>query len=236
MPLSDLFETLLQGPLMLLYGGVFHALVAKLHGVGFAIVGFSVALNAVVLPLYLQMERAGRATAAKRAAMDREIARMKAHFSGRELYFYVTTVHRHFGYRPISVVFGSFDLYLQIFMFITVYRFLSGLGETAGVGFLGIPDLSRPDGILAGWNLLPFLMTAANIASALAYSADRKRRTSAVLLAGLFLVLLYDSPAALLLYWTTNNLLSLARNLVSGRLATLGPTLGARLTAALERP
>src|SRR5690606_39467197 len=82
-----------------------------------------------------------------------------------------------------------------------------------GVAFGSIPTLSEPDGLLWGFNLLPLLMTAANAASAFLRSNDRRQRLQAAVLAALFLALLYSSPSALLVYWTTNNFVSLIRNL-----------------------
>jgi membrane protein insertase Oxa1/YidC/SpoIIIJ len=120
-------------------------------------------------------------------------------------------------------------------VFLTVFRYLSGLEEVAGQGFGPIADLSRPDGLLGGVHLLPLLMTAINAASAYYYVDDRNKRLQAWALAVVFLVLLYRSPAALVLYWTTNNLFSLVRNLAGRqggqpRLPSLGPIL-ARLSA-----
>lgn len=236
MSLTALPDLLVTGPLEVLYGGLFDTLAEDLGSPGLGILAFSLVLNAVVLPLYIQMERAGREAKARRAEMDKEIDRIKRHFKGRERYFYVTTIHRHYGYRPISVVFGSLDLYLQVFLFVTVYHWLAGVETIRGVAFAGIPDLAQPDGLLAGVNLLPLLMTAANVASAAAYSADRTRLRNAVLLALLFLVLLYSAPSALVLYWTMNNVVSLLRNLVARALERRHPDLGARLAAAAEAP
>ncbi len=239
MPVMDTLELVFITPLMTLYRWLFDLLVEGLGSRPWSIVAFAVVLNLILLPLYVQMERGGRQAAARRAAMDKEIARIKAHFKGRERYYYVTTIHRHFGFKPISVVFGSFDLYLQVLVFVTVYHFLSDV-KFGGWRLMGISHLNRPDGLLWGANLLPFVMTAANIVSAVLYSADAKRRRNAILLALLFLVLLYDSPAALLVYWTTNNLISLVRNvfarLFTGSGAGFGAGFGARLTEAMGKP
>jgi membrane protein insertase Oxa1/YidC/SpoIIIJ len=84
-----------------------------------------------------------------------------------------------------------------------------------GKALLGIPDLSRPDGMLLGINLLPLLMTVINLSAAFLTPEYRlKDKLQAILIATLFLALLYGSPSALLVYWTMNNLIFLIRTVI----------------------
>ncbi len=206
-------DSIFLQPLMDLYSLVFAALPASL-GAGWRMVLFSVVIDLVLMQVYHQMEQHSRKTNAAKAAVAREVARLKQHFRGRERYFYIRTVYRQHGYRPLAVVLGSADLFVQILVFATVFRFLSGLGALQGVPFGPIPDLSEPDRLLWGANLLPLLMTAINALSVLTYVDNRTRRVQGWALAVLFLVLLYASPSGLVLYWTTNNLFSLIRNVL----------------------
>lgn len=232
MSVTDLLALLFVQPLLLVYGEVFGAIQSVVPDAGWDVVAFSGVLNLCLLPVYYQMERAGREGAVDRAALEVEVARMKRHYRGRERYFYVRTVHRVFHHRPISAVFRSADLFLQILVFATVYRFLSANGSLRGASFLGIGDLARPDGLLGGVNVLPIAMTLLNVGSALLYGSDKAKRRNAFLLAAVFLALLYRSPAGLVLYWTSNNLFSLVRNLVERKLA---PRLPAEVRRAWAR-
>lgn len=207
----ELLDILFLQPLMVLYRIVFDF--PGWLGAGGRIIVFSIVLNLVLAPIYREMEQRGRQDREKRERVARDVARMKAHFSGRERYFYIRAVHRQYRYHPIQALFSSADLLVQVFAFATVYRFLSGLDELHGASFGHIGDLSQPDGLLAGLNLLPLLMTAINMASVYYYVNDRGRRVQAVGLSLVFLVLLYASPAGLVLYWTMNNFWSLVRNM-----------------------
>ncbi|MBQ7561747.1 MAG: sulfatase-like hydrolase/transferase, partial [Synergistaceae bacterium] len=83
-----------------------------------------------------------------------------------------------------------------------------------GVSFFGIKDLSKPDALLAGINILPILMTFFNILATLTTKKFTKReRVQAFVIAALFLVMLYNAPSALLIYWTTNNFIMLLKNI-----------------------
>jgi membrane protein insertase Oxa1/YidC/SpoIIIJ len=223
-------EQLLIAPLMLIYSCVFRLPENWIDpNPGMQLILFSVLLNLALAPLYRQMERRSAATRAIRQRVASEVARMKRHFRGRERYFYIRAVYRNYRYHPISELLGSADLLIQIIVFCTVFHFLSGLDALAGRTFGPIADLARPDGLLAGVNLLPLLMTAINAASVYYYVEERSKRLQTWALAALFLVLLYRSPAALVIYWTTNNSFSLARNLLRRRmgeqtLSTLLPT------------
>ncbi len=217
------FDALLIQPLMVIYDQVFGAIAANVPGPGWALIAFGLVLNLVLTPVYFQMEKAGREYTRARARVEEEVARIRAHYRGRERYYYIRTVHRHYGFRPLTVVFTSGDLYLQILVFATVYRFISGLDALSGASFLAIPDLSRPEGLLWGIHLLPILMTMANVLSAITYGGGKAKRRQAFVLAAFFLVLLYRSPSGLVLYWTTNNVFSLIRNLLERKLAPMLP-------------
>jgi len=82
-------------------------------------------------------------------------------------------------------------------------------------------------------NVLPFVMTALNIPATLLQApqpqnttlkARHKRR--AWIMAAIFLVLFYTFPAAMVLYWTVNNLVALgivlSRNQIAARDALPG--------------
>lgn len=209
-------------PLMRIYEAMYSFLPPTI-GEGGSIVFFSLLLNLLLMPVYAQMERKSRAGRELRARVATEVARMKRHFRGRELYYYIRAVHRQYGYRPISHLLGSSDLLVQVLVFATVYHFLSGLETLQGARFGPLSDLSRPDGLMFGFNLMPFIMTAINAAAVFAYVDDKSRRLQALALAMLFLVLLYASPAGLVLYWTMNNLFSLIRARLQRRMPATPP-------------
>lgn len=226
----DVLEHLLIAPLMLIYSFVFRLPESWIGAnPGVQLILFSVLLNLALAPLYRQMEQRSAATRAIRQRVAGEVARMKRHFKGRERYFYIRAVYRNYRYHPISELLGSADLLIQIVVFFTVFHFLSDLDAVAGRTFGPIADLGRPDGLLGGMNLLPLLMTAINAASVYYYVEEPGKRLQAWALAALFLVMLYRSPAALVIYWTANNSFSLVRNLLRHRmgeqtLSTLLPT------------
>ena len=82
-----------------------------------------------------------------------------------------------------------------------------------------IANLGAPDGLLqlgsVTVNLLPILMTVINLVSGAIYlrGFPVKSKVQQYVLALLFLVLLYNRPAGLVLYWTINNVFALVKNI-----------------------
>jgi membrane protein insertase Oxa1/YidC/SpoIIIJ len=232
--MRTLFDAVLFQPLMVIYAFLF-GLLPEDAGPGPRLIAFSVAINLILLPIYTEMERGMTRRRAIRERVARDTKRMKQHFRGRERYFYIRAVHRQHGHHPISDLLGSADLFIQILVFATVYRYLSSLPSLVGQSFGPIHDLSRPDGLLFGANVLPLLMTAINAAAAFAYIDDRSKRVQALFLGLLFLVLLYRSASGLVLYWTTNNLFSLIRSVAMRSLRDRRPGWMTQVWAQLER-
>jgi hypothetical protein len=114
---------------------------------------------------------------------------------------------------------STFGLLIQIPFFIAAYSYLSHNEALKGASFLFISDLSRPDGLFSfggvSFNLLPVIMTLINCAAALVYTKGFPAKEKAQLygMALVFLVLLYNSPSGLVMYWLGNNCFSLIKNL-----------------------
>jgi hypothetical protein len=86
-----------------------------------------------------------------------------------------------------------------------------------GASFLMIRNLGKPDALLPfGINFLPILMTVINCVSGAVYTKGfpGKEKIQLYGMAAVFLVLLYNSPAGLVLYWTLNNVFSLVKNIL----------------------
>lgn len=224
MPVVELLDNVFLRPLMLICEGLFLWLLSLVKSPGAALILLGISVNLLLLPLYYQMEKSGRRERTRRDAMEREVARIKGAFKGRERYFYIRTIHRHYQYQPLKSLFTASDLFLQMVVFSTAYRYLKDLPLLEGVSFLGISDLSQPDGLLSGVHLLPLLMTLANVASVLYYVDDKGKRRQGFFLALLFLALLYSSPSGLVLYWTSSNVFSWLRNWIGRKIHRLVPS------------
>ena len=186
---------------------------------GLSIIGVSLAVNFLSLPLYRRADLIQEEEREKQASMAKWVEHIKAHFKGDEQYMMLSTYYRQQGYKPTQALRSSLSLLLQIPFFMAAYNYLSSLGDLEGTRFLFINDLSQPDSLITigsfAINVLPIAMTLLNCAATYVYTKGLPLRDKiqAYGLAVIFLVLLYDSPAGLVFYWTCNQVFSLVKNI-----------------------
>ena len=196
---------------------------------GWAIVVMSLAVNTVILPIYIKAEKWQEDERALRKSFENKEAMIKRSFKGQERFAMMTTMHRQAGYSPLLSLRSSIGFFLQIPFFFAAYHFLSHFEPLAGISFMGLADLSKPDAAISlgsfSINVMPILMTVINLASALIYTHNLTRRDKMQLyaMAAVFLVLLYDAASGLVLYWTCNNIYSLGKNIVYQELGRIKP-------------
>jgi len=186
----------------------------------FSIFGISFMVSILTLPLYFMAERQQRMEREIQKRMKPKIDTIKAVFNGDERFMLLNTYYRQNKYHPLYSLRSSVSLLIQIPFFIAAYHFLSNLEQIKGISFGPIMDLAMPDSLLSlnnfSINILPIAMTIINCASALIYSKglSSKEKIQLYGMAAVFLILLYNSPSGLVLYWTCNNIFSLVKNII----------------------
>lgn len=206
-------------PIELLIELLFSFFYKPFESYGLSILGISISVSLMTLPLYHAAEKLQKKERDKRISLQDGIARIKSTFTGDEQYLMLSTYYRQNNYHPLYALRNSFNLIIQVPFFIAAYHFLSNLSHLNGEGFFFIKNLGQPDGLIVvggmAINLLPLLMTAINLIAGAIYTKGFPLRDKAQLygMAGIFLILLYSSPSGLVLYWTCNNTISLIKTL-----------------------
>ena len=186
---------------------------------GYAVLGVSVAVTFLCLPLYIVAESWQEKERAMQKRLKPGVDRIKAVFKGDEQYMILSTYYRQNHYHPMMALRSSFGLLIQVPFFMAAYTYLSNLEELQGFSFLFIRNLGAPDALfsIGGFtvNVLPIAMTLINCIAGAIYTKGfpLKEKIQIYGMAGIFLVLLYNSPAGLVLYWTMNNIFSLVKNI-----------------------
>ncbi|GMO30554.1 MAG: hypothetical protein Ta2F_05870 [Termitinemataceae bacterium] len=185
-----------------------------------AVVGVSIAVSTMLLPLYFFAERLQNIEREIQTKLAPKIKKIKAVFSGDEQYMMLQAYYRENHYHPIYALRSTFGLLIQIPFFIAAYVFLSHLDALQGAHFMFIADMSKPDALFTvggiSINMLPIAMTLINITAGFVYTTGFPIRDKVQLygMAAVFLLMLYNSPAGLVLYWTCNNIYSLIKNIL----------------------
>lgn len=220
MSFIEILDTMLLKPLQLIFE-IIYAVADRLIGnPGLSIVALSLAINLLVLPLYMRADALQEEERQMEKKLRRGVAHIKKTFHGDEQMMMLSTYYRQNNYKPAYVLRSAVSLFLQIPFFIAAYRFLSGLELLNGVPFGPIADLGNPDGMLQfggmSVNILPFLMTGINLCSCVIFTKESplKEKLQLYGMALFFLVFLYGSPSGLVFYWTLNNLFSLVKTVL----------------------
>lgn len=221
MSIGSILYSLLIEPIEILIELAYSLIYDHVSNAGISIVGVSLVVSLFVLPLYLKSDRIQEEEQQKQRSMEEWVQKIRRTFHGDERFMMLQEYYRQQNYSTWNAVRGSVSLLLQIPFFMAAYHYLSNLEMLQNTHFWKIPNLGSPDGLLMigslSINLLPVIMTAVNLISSLIYTKDYpwKTKASTFGLAFLFLILLYNSPSGLVIYWICNNLFSLMKNIVT---------------------
>ncbi len=201
-------------------------IINKIQSIGVigAICGVSVCINILALPLYNIAESIQEKERQINRKMEPRVKRIKKGFKGDEQFMILSEYYRQNNYHPLYALRGSLSILIEIPFFIAAYNYLSAseiLKEASFWIFSNLGEADRMFSITLGSliipiNILPILMTAINFISGYIYTKNATTRDKIQLYAlGLvFLVLLYNSPSGLVIYWILNNIFSLVKTIV----------------------
>jgi YidC/Oxa1 family membrane protein insertase len=212
--------TIVIFPLFQLIEAIYVLIYRIFENTTLSIIGVSFAVTLLSLPLYIVAEKWQKKERETAGGLRPKLDKIKSVFKGDEQHMIITTFYRQNHYHPIYGMRNSFGILIQVPFFIAAYTFLSNLKTLQGLSFLFIRDMGAPDALVnigngMTLNVLPVLMTGINCIAGAIYTKGLSGREKIQIygMAAVFLVLLYNSPAGLVLYWITNNVLSLVKNI-----------------------
>ena len=190
----------------------------------FSIIGVSLVINFLALPLYNIADKLQEKERNISKALEYRVKRIKKAFKGDEQFMMINEYYRQNNYHPLYVLRSSLSILIEIPFFIAAYHYLSHCEQLVGAQWFLFKDLGQPDELIklsiAGKiiiiNVLPVIMTLINFVSGAIYCKEAPLKENLQLygVAVVFLVLLYKSPSGLVIYWILNNLFSLFKNIV----------------------
>lgn len=222
MILVNILVNAILSPLELIFEVIFTLAYNLTHSEGLAIIILSLVVSTLVLPLYKRAEKIEAEQRAKEKELSRWTNHIKKKFKGDLKYMTLDAYYREKHYSPIYQLRSSISILLQIPFFAAAYDLLGirAAGRFSGTEFLVLNNLGAPDGLIVinnlSINLLPILMTIINLIATYIYTKDTplKNVIRSMALPVVFLILLYNSPSALLMYWTMNNIYSLIKTII----------------------
>lgn len=189
---------------------------------GIAIILLSLTVKILLAPLTHVADRWQREVNRTQSRIQPRIAEIRRSHRGEEAHRLTLQVYREEGVHPLFTLKSLAGFAIQVPMFIAAFDMLADNFALSGARFLWIDDLAAPDRLLllpftlpffgAHLNLLPFVMTAVTLLSAVTLREEsltpallKKQQRQLYLMAGAFFLLFYTFPAGMVLYWTANN-------------------------------
>ena len=218
MSLLNALYTIILYPLVQLIEFSFQVFMRFSHNTGISVMGVSFTVTLLCLPLYIVAEKWQETERKTQAKLKPSVDHIKDTFKGDEQYMILSAFYKESHYHPIMALRSSFGLLIQIPFFMATYTCLSNLQSLNGTSFAFIKDIGTPDRFFKIGsfyvNILPILMTLINCVAGAIYTKGFpvKEKIQIYGMAFIFLVLLYQSPSGLVLYWTMNNVFSLVKN------------------------
>jgi len=208
---NSIISDFILEPLTQLFAGLYTAIQIFIPNYGFAIVVLSIVTALIMIPI----ERKVRGSVLKEKTIENvlapQIINIKKNYKGAEQTLAIKRLYSRYSYSPFYAIRNIYSILLQLPFLIGAYLMLSENQDIQGQSFLFLKDLSCEDKLMAGFNLMPLLMTAVNILTLYFLHLSKKENYQAIGVAIFFCVLLYKAPSALLLYWTMNNVIHLIR-------------------------
>lgn len=193
--------------------------VSAIGAVGPAILLLSVTFSLILFPIQMWARRWEQPMAARAKIVHLEVSEARAGgLRGEALFNETAKIYERHAYHPIQGVFGGIGLLISLPVLIASISFFHKTSIVLGQGFLVIGDLSLPDALMQfgpmAINALPIVMFLVTLVDAMIrFSDNRPARSRFLVISVVLLVLVYNMPAGLVLYWIGSNMTSMVLSL-----------------------
>lgn len=204
---------------------IFDTLLEIFNNVALSIFLLSICVKIVLAPLFKIASIWQKQVNVQSSILEPRLKEIKKQFKGEEQNRKILQLHKELGISPLYSLKSLLSAAIQIPVFFAAYHMLSTHIALCNSPFLWISDLSAPDHLFKlpfsipffgdYFNILPFIMTSFTFASSwlhtdlsLSSELHKKQRNNLFWMALLFFLMLYTSPAGMVVYWTMNNILA----------------------------
>lgn len=198
-----------------------------------ALIMTALAVRIVTIPVTRVSLQYQERAAAQQERIQPRLQAIKKNYSGLELSQQMVDLYEKEDFDHLLPFKSMLGLFIQIPILIALFNVIAETPELRNASFLWINDLSVSDRLFSlginlpffggYFNLLPFAMALVTVASTY-YARRIKGSVKGDLqygalfgMAGLFFVLFYTFPAALVLYWTASNVFQLLQQIIENR-------------------
>ncbi|MFK8012286.1 MAG: YidC/Oxa1 family membrane protein insertase [Marinicellaceae bacterium] len=201
---------------------------------GFCVILFAIIIKLVLWPVSILTAKTQQNVSKINSQLQPKLAEIKSKYKGEKAHHYAMKAHKELGVSPFFTLKPMLSFFIQIPILIALFNTLGEMPQLINQPFLWFNDLSQPDMLIplgfsipflgSYLNLMPLTMTFVTLSATLlhkdkhASNADlKKQRLKLYLMSASFLILFYPFPAAMVMYWTVTNLISLIQQKIAQR-------------------
>jgi len=200
---------LVLSPIVWLMEGLLALYVSIIPSFGFCIILLSFSLSFLLLPIQIRLRQTELSVSKKIQKIDKELSLIDKNIKGEERFFLLEEIYKNNSYHPIHSIGLGASFFLLLPILISSVLLFTQEEIVKGIQFLIINDLSKPDSLMGAINILPFIMFLITLVDArFRFRGDNKSQMKFLFISFVLFLLVYKLPAALILYWISNNLFS----------------------------
>lgn len=197
---------------------------------GMSIVVLSVSASLLLLPLQRFGRRIEKNTELRISSVNAEVGKLDESLKGEQRFNKIEEIYQSHAYHPIHQVWGGASILVILPVLISAVILFGQHPLLVGSSFLFVADLSEPDNLFHGLNILPGIMFLVTMLDAFSRFSDNRTGLYRYLILSIVLIfLVYNLPASLLIFWIGNNLMSLVIFRVEAYFSTKSSKLNERL-------
>lgn len=183
-----------------------------------ALISLTLGVKALIVPLATWASRGIAENREQAKILEPQIKELKLRFKGEEQSERILALYKQAGFNPFLPLKATFVLLAQIPVFVGVFISVNSDARFQGESLWIIKDVTKPDALIQlfglSLNLLPFVLLLVSAANLLVMRRLQGMQLSQEITGwfisiGFFLIL-FDQPAALVVYWTFNILIQWA--------------------------
>jgi len=197
---------------------VLNALHAVIPNYGVAIILLTLIVRGVFWPVTHKSNESMR----RMQEIQPEVAKLREKFKSdaQKMNYAIMSLYKQ---NKVNPMMGCLPMLIQIPVFFALFTALRNAVELRYASFLWVRDLSEPEGLFRGMipligslNILPLLMTATMVwqQHLTPSSGDPQQKKMMTWMSVFFTVIFYNMSAALVLYWTVSQVVSIVQLLL----------------------
>jgi len=194
---------------------------------GLAIIMLTVAMKLITHPINARSLRITAEFQRQIAAIKPDIEKINKMYENDFQKKQVATMnlYKENGINPLAPLRGCLPMFIQLPIFVALYRIFSDYIVLRGATFLWVDDLSMPDQLLPNiigsfdLNVLPLMMVGTQliVTRLTTRTMEPSQATMMYVMPVMMLLFFYTLPAGLFLYWTMQNLWQIGHTIMTNK-------------------